>query len=89
MNEDWVYENEDFDPDGTYIELQFGPEDLYLIYKSVSVHLDKWVGGHPHEQERLQYLKNFCTELCLNISLKRSNKLSIADRRFLFSLSIV
>ena len=29
MNEDWVYENEDFDPDGTYIELQFGPEDLY------------------------------------------------------------
>ena len=42
MNEDWIYEDDDFDPDGTYIELQFGPEDLHLIYKSVSVHLDRW-----------------------------------------------
>ena len=29
MNEDWIYEDEDFDPDLPYIELQFGPEDLH------------------------------------------------------------
>ena len=50
MNEDWIYEDEDFDPDLPYIELQFGPEDLHLIYKSVCVHIDKWAGGHPDEQ---------------------------------------
>ena len=53
MNEDWIYEDEDFDPDLPYIELQFGPEDLHLIYKSVCVHIDKWAGGHPDEQARL------------------------------------
>ena len=44
MNDDeWTYQNEDFDEDLPYIELQFGIEDLYLLYKSVSVHLDKWL----------------------------------------------
>ena len=42
MDDEWIYESEDFDPDGTYIELQFGPEDLHLLYKSVCVHVDKW-----------------------------------------------
>ena len=28
--DEWTYEDEDFDPDKTYIELQFGPDDLYL-----------------------------------------------------------
>ena len=53
MNDEWVYQNDDYDPDETYVELQFGPEDLHLIYKSVCVHLDKWVGGHPDEQDLL------------------------------------
>ena len=51
MDDEWIYESEDFDPDGTYIELQFGPEDLHLLYKSVCVHVDKWAGGHPDETE--------------------------------------
>ena len=65
MSEDWVYQDDDFNEDLPYIELQFGPEDLHLIYKSVSVHLDKWTGGDPEEQERLQYLKNFLYRIVL------------------------
>ena len=65
MDDEWIYENEDFDPDGTYIELQFGPEDLHLLYKSVCVHVDKWSGGHPDEQARLHYLKNFLYRIVL------------------------
>ena len=30
MDDEWIYESEDFDPDETYIELQFGSEDLHL-----------------------------------------------------------
>ena len=53
MNDDeWTYQDEDFDPDSTYIELQFGIDDVYLIYKSLQVHLEKWPGGHPAEQDR-------------------------------------
>ena len=65
MINDWTYENEDFDPDETYIELQLGPEDVHLLYKSVCFHLDKWTGGHPSEQERLQYFKNFLYRIVL------------------------
>ena len=65
MSEDWIYQDDDFNEDLPYIELQFGPEDLHLIYKSVSVHLDKWTGGDPEEQERLQYLKNFLYRIVL------------------------
>ena len=65
MSEDWIYQDDDFNEDLPYIELQFGPEDLHLIYKSVSVHLDKWTGGDPEEQERLQYLKNFLYRIAL------------------------
>ena len=65
MSEEWTYQDDDFNEDLPYIELQFGPEDLHLIYKSVSVHLDKWTGGDPEEQERLQYLKNFLYRIVL------------------------
>tara|TARA_Y100000289_G_C3840293_1_gene108170 strand:- start:55 stop:273 length:219 start_codon:yes stop_codon:yes gene_type:complete len=65
MNDEWTYQDDDFNEDLPYIELQFGPEDLHLIYKSVSVHLDKWTGGDPEEQERLQYLKNFLYRIVL------------------------
>ena len=64
-NDDWTYQDEDFDPDSTYIELQFGIDDVYLIYKSLQVHLDKWPGGHPAEQERLDYLKTFFARIVL------------------------
>ena len=65
MNDEWTYQDDDFNEDLPYIELQFGPEDLHLIYKSVSFHLDKWTGGDPEEQERLQYLKNFLYRIVL------------------------
>ena len=70
MNDEWTYQDDDFNEDLPYIELQFGPEDLHLIYKSVSVHLDKWTGGDPEEQERLQYLKNFLYRIVLEYKYK-------------------
>tara|TARA_Y100000401_G_scaffold91994_1_gene77866 strand:- start:5286 stop:5507 length:222 start_codon:yes stop_codon:yes gene_type:complete len=65
MGDQWTYQDDDFNEDLPYIELQFGPDDLHLLYKSVSVHLDKWPGGNPEEQERLQYLKNFLYRVVL------------------------
>ena len=59
MNDEWTYQDDDFNEDLPYIELQFGIDDLRLLYRSVSVHVDKWPGGDAEEQERLQYLKNF------------------------------
>ena len=54
MSGEWTYEEDDFNEELPFVELQFGIEDLHLLYKSVSVHLDKWPGGDPEEQERLQ-----------------------------------
>ena len=65
MSEDWIYQDDDFDEDLPFIELQFGIDDLRLLYKSVSVHVDKWPGGDAEEQERLQYLKNFLYRIVL------------------------
>jgi len=65
MSGDWIYQDDDFDEDLPFIELQFGIDDLRLLYKSVSVHVDKWPGGDAEEQERLQYLKNFLYRIVL------------------------
>ena len=65
MSEDWIYQDDDFDENLPFIELQFGIDDLRLLYKSVSVHVDKWPGGDAEEQERLQYLKNFLYRIVL------------------------
>ena len=65
MSGEWTYQDDDFNEELPYVELQFGPDDLHLLYKSVSVHLDKWPGGNPEEQERLQYLKNFLYRVVL------------------------
>ena len=35
MEDDWIYESEDFDEDIPYVELQFGIDDIHLIYKSL------------------------------------------------------
>ena len=61
-NEDWIYQDDDFDPDKTYIELQFGPEDLHLLYKSVSVHIDKWLVVIQKNKKDCIILKTFCIE---------------------------
>ena len=65
MEDEWNYESEEFDENLPYVELQFGIEDLNLLYKSVSVHYEKWSGGHPDEQERLSYLRNFLYRIIL------------------------
>ena len=63
--DDWVYQDEEFDEDLPYIELQFGIEDLYMIYNSVKYRYEKWPGGHPEEQARLAYLKDFMYRIVL------------------------
>ena len=65
MEDDWTYQDEDFDEDLPYVELQFGIDDLKLLYKSVSVHYEKWPGGDIEEQARLSYLKNFLYRIIL------------------------
>ena len=63
--DDWVYQDEEFDEDLPYIELQFGIEDLYMIYNSVKYRYEKWPGGHPEEQARLAYLRDFMYRIVL------------------------
>ena len=65
MEDDWTYQDEDFNEDLPYVELQFGIDDLKLLYKSVSVHYEKWPGGDVEEQARLSYLKNFLYRIIL------------------------
>jgi hypothetical protein len=65
MEDDWTYQDEDFDENLPYVELQFGIDDLKLLYKSVSVHYEKWPGGDVEEQARLSYLKNFLYRIIL------------------------
>ena len=64
-NNDWVYQDDDFDESLPYVELQFGVEDLRLLYKSICVHYEKWPGGDIEEQARLSYLKNFLYRIIL------------------------
>lgn len=63
--EDWNYQTDDFNEDLPHVELAFGIEDLYLLYNSVSYHYDKWPGGHPEEQEKLRYMKDFLFRVVL------------------------
>ena len=64
-NDEWTYQEEDFNEDLPFVELQFGIEDLRLLYKSVAFQYEKWPGGHPDEQERIEYLKNFLYRIIL------------------------
>ena len=64
-NNDWMYQDDDFDESLPYVELQFGVEDLRLLYKSICVHYEKWPGGDIEEQARLSYLKNFLYRIIL------------------------
>jgi len=70
MDDDWVYQDEEFDENLPYIELQFGIEDLYMIYDSVKYRYEKWPGGHPEEQARLAYLKDFLYRIVLEYKFK-------------------
>ena len=70
MDDDWVYQNEEFDENLPYIELQFGIEDLYMIYNSVKYRYEKWPGGHPDEQVALQQLKDNLFRIILEKTLE-------------------
>ena len=70
MDDDWVYQDEEFNEDLPYIELQFGIEDLYMIYNSVKYRYEKWPGGHPEQQARLAYLKDFLYRIVLEYKFK-------------------
>ena len=70
MEEDWTYDNGDFNEDLPYVELQFGIDDLYMIYQSVAFKYEKWPGGHPDEQARLAYLKDFLYRVVLEYKFK-------------------
>jgi len=65
MDDDWVYQDEEFNEDLPYVELQLGIDDLYLVYDSVKYRYEKWPGGHPEEQARLAYLRDFMYRIVL------------------------
>ena len=71
MNDDeWIYQEDDFNEDLPFVELQFGPDDLYIIYECVKYRYEKWPGGHPDEQTRLAYLKDFLYRIVLEWKFK-------------------
>ena len=43
MEENWTYDDGDFNEDLPYVELQFGIDDLYMIYQSVAFKYEKWL----------------------------------------------
>jgi len=47
-------------------------EDVRILYKSVSYHLDKWSGGEPEEQERLYYMKGWLYRMILDYQFNES-----------------
>lgn len=63
--EDWNYETDDFNEDLPHVELSFGPEDLYMLYEAVAFRYEKWPGGHPDEQVKLNALKDFLFRVVL------------------------
>ena len=48
-----------------YVELDLDIDDVYLIYNSVKFHYEKWPGGHPDEQARLNFMKDFLYRIVL------------------------
>jgi|TARA_B100001939_G_scaffold337701_1_gene342382 hypothetical protein len=71
MNDDeWIYQEDDFNEDLPFVELQFGPDDLYILYECVKYRYEKWPGGHPDEQTRLAYLKDFLYRIVLEWKFK-------------------
>jgi len=51
--------------DSPYVEMDLDIDDVYLIYNSVKFHYEKWPGGHPDEQARLSYMKDFLYRIIL------------------------
>ena len=47
------------------VKTELSVDDVYLLYRSVSFHLDKWAGGDPYEQEALLAMKTFLYRIIL------------------------
>ncbi len=58
------------DDQDTIVDMSFAIEDVYLTYKSVFVHLEKWAGGEPAEQERLYMLRDFLYRIILEYKFR-------------------
>ena len=69
-DDEWIYQEDDFNEDLPFVELQFGPDDLYILYECVKYRYEKWPGGHPDGQTRLAYLKDFLYRIVLEWKFK-------------------
>lgn len=47
------------------VKTELSVDDVYLLYRSVSFHLDKWPGGDPYEQEAIMAMKTFLYRIIL------------------------
>jgi hypothetical protein len=48
-----------------YVEMDLDINDVYLLYNSVKFHYEKWPGGHPDEQKRLIFMRDFLYRIIL------------------------
>ena len=51
--------------DRLYVEMDLDIDDVFLLYNSVKFHYEKWPGGHPDEQARLNFMKDFLYRIVL------------------------
>ena len=51
--------------DRPYVEMDLDIDDVFLLYNSVKFHYEKWPGGHPDEQARLSFMKDFLYRIVL------------------------
>tara|TARA_Y100000592_G_scaffold87792_1_gene142812 strand:- start:5970 stop:6182 length:213 start_codon:yes stop_codon:yes gene_type:complete len=59
------YYDDNIPDDSPYVTIELAGVDIYLTYKSIAFHLEKWSGGEPEEQERLFMLKDFFYRMVL------------------------
>jgi hypothetical protein len=48
-----------------YVEMDLDITDVYVLYNAVKYHYENWSGGHPGEQERLSFMKDFLYRIVL------------------------
>ena len=78
---------EDINPDDI-IDMCVTKDGLALMYKSVCFHLDKWAGGHPHEQEALVQMKDNLLRIMLEQQFKKPQG-PIFWREFFFDFLVI
>ena len=67
--DDFTLESEDFDENLPYVELQLDINDVHLIYRSMDKMLETWPGGHPQEQEDIDFLETQFTKMVLESTI--------------------